>query len=343
MKYNILGNTGLLVSEICLGTMTYGGKGFWEFAGNLDQNEVNEQIKTSYESGVNFIDTANVYSYGESEKLVGAAIKETGIKRSDLIIATKVRGSMSERINDSGLSRHSIMKEAEASLKRLQTDYIDLYQIHGVDPLTPMEETLSALNDLVRSGKVRYTGVSNHHAWQIMKAQGISDKNNWARFESVQAYYSIASRDLEKEIIPLSEDQKLSVLVWSPLAGGLLSGKYQRNSEPEGGSRRTKFDFPPVDMEHAYKCIDAMNEIASAHNVSVAQIALSWLLHKKAVTSIIIGAKKHSQLTDNIAAAQLSLSGSEMAKLDEASKVTADYPGWMVERQSAERLKQAAK
>lgn len=343
MKYNILGNTGLLVSEICLGTMTYGGKGFWEFAGNLDQNEVNEQIKTSYESGVNFIDTANVYSYGESEKLVGAAIKETGIKRSDLIIATKVRGSMSERINDSGLSRHSIMKEAEASLKRLQTDYIDLYQIHGVDPLTPMEETLSTLNDLVRSGKVRYIGVSNHHAWQIMKAQGISDKNNWARFESVQAYYSIASRDLEKEIIPLSEDQKLSVLVWSPLAGGLLSGKYQRNSEPEGGSRRTKFDFPPVDMEHAYKCIDAMNEIASAHNVSVAQIALSWLLHKKAVTSIIIGAKKHSQLTDNIAAAQLSLSGSEMAKLDEASKVTADYPGWMVERQSAERLKQAAK
>ena len=241
-------------------------------------------------------------------------------------------------INQVGLTRSHIMYQVEESLKRLQTDYIDLYQIHGVDPLTPIDETLSALNDLVRSGKVRYIGVSNHHAWQIMKAQGISDKNLWARFESIQAYYSIASRDLEKEIIPMAEDQNLGILVWSPLAGGLLSGKFTRDKAGTEDSRRTKFDFPPVNMEHAYNCIEVMEKIAKEHDVSVAQVALAWLLHKNAVTSVIIGAKKEAQLKDNIASTNLKLSEEQMKELDEVSKPTSDYPGWMVERQSAERL-----
>jgi aryl-alcohol dehydrogenase-like predicted oxidoreductase len=338
MRYRLLGKTGLLVSEICLGTMTYGGKGYWQFAGNLGQEEVNEQLKLSFDSGVNFIDTANIYSFGESEKLTGQAIKDLGLPREELVVATKVRGRMSEGVNKLGLSRFNIMNEIDASLKRLQMDYVDLYQIHGVDPFTPIEETLSALNDLVRSGKVRYIGVSNHHAWQIMKSLGISDKNNWARFESVQAYYSIASRDLEREIIPMCQDQNVGVLVWSPLAGGLLSGKYTRDNQTPEDSRRSTFDFPPVNKEHAFNCIEIMSKIASEHNVSVAQVALSWLLSKESVTSVIVGAKKLSQLEDNIAATNLSLSSEELRSLDEVSELTEEYPGWMVKRQSSDRM-----
>lgn len=338
MRYRLLGKTGLLVSEICLGTMTYGGKGYWQFAGNLGQEDVNQQIKLAFDSGINFIDTANIYSFGESEKLTGQAIKDLGLPREELVVATKVRGRMSEGINKLGLSRFNIMNEIDASLKRLQMDYVDLYQIHGVDPFTPIEETLSALNDLVRSGKVRYIGVSNHHAWQIMKSLGISDKNNWARFESVQAYYSIASRDLEREIIPMCQDQNVGVLVWSPLAGGLLSGKYTRENQTPEDSRRSTFDFPPVNKEHAFNCIEIMGKIALNHNVSVAQVALSWLLSKESVTSVIVGAKKLSQLEDNISATNLALSSEEIRSLDQVSDLIEDYPGWMVKRQSSDRM-----
>lgn len=338
MRYRLLGKTGLLVSEICLGTMTYGGKGYWQFAGNLGQEDVNEQVKLAFDSGINFIDTANIYSFGESEKLTGQAIKNLGLPREELVIATKVRGRMSEGVNKLGLSRFNIMNEIDASLKRLQMDYVDLYQIHGVDPFTPIEETLSALNDLVRSGKVRYIGVSNHHAWQIMKSLGISDKNNWARFESVQAYYSIASRDLEREIIPMCQDQNVGVLVWSPLAGGLLSGKYTRENQTPEDSRRSTFDFPPVNKEHAFNCIEAMNKIALNHDVSIAQVALSWLLSKESVTSVIVGAKKLSQLEDNIKATNLVLSSEEIRILDQVSELAEEYPGWMVKRQSSDRM-----
>jgi aryl-alcohol dehydrogenase-like predicted oxidoreductase len=339
MRYRVLGNTGLIVSEICLGAMTYGGKGFWGTVGNLGQEEVNIQIKTAVESGINFFDTANVYSFGESEKLLGQSFIDTGIARDNVVIATKVRGAMDKGVNQGGLSRVHIMNEVDASLKRLQTDYIDLYQIHGIDTLTPLEETLSALNDLVRNGKVRYIGVSNHFAWQIMKALGISAKNNWARFESIQAYYSIAGRDLEKEIIPLANDQKVGILVWSPLAGGFLSGKFTRNNQNPEDARRSSFDFPPVDKELAYNIVDVMEKISKEHNVSVAQVALAWLLHKSAVTSVIIGAKKQQQLTDNIAATELKLNEAEINELDEISKQAPDYPGWMAERQSSERAK----
>ena len=246
MKYNILGNTGLKVSELCLGTMTFGGKGFWTAIGTLQQQPVDELVKRSVEAGINFIDTANVYSEGLSEQLTGQAIKNLGLKRDSLVIATKVRGKMGEGPNQTGLTRKHIFDQVDESLKRLQTDYIDLYQIHGYDPLTPLEETLRALDDLVKSGKVRYIGCSNLAAWQLMKALGHSEQKGLAKFVSLQAYYTIAGRELEREIVPLLSDQKVGLMVWSPLAGGLLSGKYTRENQSPGDSRRANFDFPPV-------------------------------------------------------------------------------------------------
>lgn len=336
MKYNLLGNTGLLVSELCLGTMTFGGKGMWTAIGTLPQNVVDNLVKKSIDAGINFIDTANVYSEGLSEEMTGTAIRNLGLKRDDLIIATKVRGKMGDKPNQTGLSRKHILQQAEESLKRLKVDYIDLYQIHGYDPLTPLEETLSALDTLVTSGKVRYIGCSNLAAWHIMKAIGISEKNNFAKFISLQAYYTIAGRDLEREIIPLLKDQKIGLMVWSPLAGGLLSGKYNRTSSPED-SRRLNFDFPPVNKERAFDCIDVMKPMADARGVSVAQVALAWLLHQPAVSSIIIGAKKESQLDDNLAAITIALSPDELKQLNEVSQLPSEYPGWMIERQSGDR------
>lgn len=237
MKYNILGNTGLKVSELCLGTMTFGGKGYWTVIGQLDQQPVDELVKRSIEAGINFIDTANVYSEGLAEERTGQAIKNLGLKRDDLIIATKVRGKMGEGPNEMGLTRKHIMHQAEESLKRLGTDYIDLYQIHGYDPLTPLEETLRALDDLVKSGKVRYIGCSNLVAWHLMKALAYSEQKNLSKFISLQAYYTIAGRDLEREMIPLLSDQNVGLMVWSPLAGGLLSGKYTRENQTPGDAR----------------------------------------------------------------------------------------------------------
>ncbi len=336
MKYKTLGNTGLKVSELCLGTMTFGGRGWWTSIGSLPQPEVNNLVKQALDEGVNFIDTANVYSEGLSEQMTGKAIQGLGINRDDLVIATKVRGAMGEGPNDSGLSRKHIIQQAEASLKRLDMDYIDLYQIHGFDPQTPMEETMDALDRLVQDGKVRYIGCSNLAAWQIMKANGIATQNRLHKFISLQAYYTIAGRDLEREVIPMLQDQNMGLMVWSPLAGGLLSGKYGRNKTTEEG-RLKHFDFPPVNREKAFDIIEEMEKIAKNKEATVAQIALSWLLHQSATTSVIIGANKPAQLQDNLKSVNIELTKEELETLDEVSRLSPEYPGWMIERQSADR------
>lgn len=336
MKYNFLGNTGLKVSELCLGTMTFGGRGFWTAIGTLAQEQVNALVKQSVDNGINLIDTANVYSEGLSEQMTGQAIRDLGLNRHDLVIATKVRGQMGPGPNDSGLSRKHILQQADESLKRLGMDYIDLYQIHGFDPCTPLEETLEALNHLVKSGKVRYIGCSNLAAWHIMKSHGISEQNQLSRFVSLQAYYTIAGRDLERELVPMLLDQKMGLMVWSPLAGGLLSGKYSRDTGTEAG-RRSNFDFPPVNKDKAFNIIDVMQVIANEKQVTVAQIALAWLLHQPVVTSVIIGANKLQQLTDNLNSVHVQLSNDELDKLNDISQLAPEYPGWMIDRQSRDR------
>ena len=338
MRYRLLGRTGLFVSEVCLGTMTYGGKGRWAPIGKLGLDDAKAQLRMAFDAGVNFIDTANVYSEGEAEALLGQALGELGLPRQDLVIATKVRVRMGREPNRVGLSRVHIMNELDASLKRLRLEHVDLYQIHGMDQVTPLDETLRALEDIVRSGRVRHIGVSNHAGWQIMKALGISERQGWNRFESVQAYYSIAGRELEREILPVARDQSLSVLVWSPLAGGLLSGKFSENEAGPEGARRTTFDFPPIDRPRAFRCVEAMRPIAQSRGVSVARIALAWVLHQAGVTSVIVGAKSQEQLADNIAAAEISLTPEELVALDDASRLPREYPGWMFERQLADRM-----
>jgi aryl-alcohol dehydrogenase-like predicted oxidoreductase len=338
MKYRLLGSTGLYVSELCLGTMTYGSSGFWEVMGGLKQDAVTAQVKRAFDAGINFIDTANVYSFGQSETLLGQAIKDLGLPRDQLVIATKATGTMDPSPNGRGQSRYHLMNAVDASLRRLQLDHIDLYQVHGFDPLTPFEESLSALNDVVRCGKVRTIGLCNLAAWQVMKALAISDQRGWARFESVQAYYTIASRDLEREVVPLLQDQKLGLMVWSPLAGGLLAGRTGRDGKGPDGTRRATFDFPPIDKERAFRCIDAMRPIAEKHRVSVAQIALAWLLAKPWVSTVIIGARSMEQLDDNIAAASVTLDADDMRTLDDVSRLPQEYPGWMIDMQSANRL-----
>jgi len=338
MKYNLLGNTGLKVSELCLGTMTFGGKGFWTAIGTLDQSAVDQLVKKSIDGGINFIDTANVYSEGLSEEMTGKAIRNLGLNRDDLVIATKVRGKMAEGPNGSGLTRKHILHEIDASLTRLNLDYVDLYQIHGFDALTPLEETLDTLDGLVKSGKVRYIGCSNLAAWQIMKSVDYSSYNRLAKFVSLQAYYTLAGRDLEREIIPVLKDQNLGLMVWSPLAGGLLSGKYKRNGENEGG-RRVNFDFPPVNKDRVFDVVEALEPMAKEKGVSVAQLALSWLLHQSAVTTVIIGANTTEQLADNLNATNVTFSPDELAQIDAVSKLPAEYPGWMLERQGADRVR----
>ena len=336
MRYKQLGGTGLKVSEICLGTMTFGGKGFWTAIGGLDQGASDRIVARAVEAGVNFIDTADVYSEGLSEELTGRAISALGGKRSDIVLATKVYGSVGAGPNERGASRARIMDGVKASLKRLGIDYIDLYQIHGLDKQTPVEETARALDDLVRQGHVRYVGVSNWAAWNIMKALGVADRHGWTRLASLQAYYSIAGRDLEREIAPLLESEKVGLMVWSPLAGGFLSGKYGRDGAGPDGARRAQFDFPPIDKDKAHDCIDAMREIGDARGASVAQVALAYVLAKPFVTSVIIGAKTEEQLDDNLAAVDVQLSAEELTRLDEVSKLTPEYPGWMVAFQNNE-------
>jgi aryl-alcohol dehydrogenase-like predicted oxidoreductase len=338
MKYKQLGKTGVLVSELCLGAMTFGGKGYWQAIGQQPQNEVNELIKTSIDNGINFIDTANAYSEGMSELMLGKALKDLNIDRQQLVIATKLRIRMGSGANQVGLSRLHIADSVNDSLKRMDLSHIDLLYIHGVDPLTPLEETMRGLEDVVRSGKVRYLGISNHPAWMVIKANCIADKMGWTKFIALQNFYSIGARDVEREIVPMAQSEGLALMPWSPLAGGFMSGKFTRDKQKAGDSRRDNFDFPPLNKEKAYDIIDLMNEIGGKYKVSAARVALAWLLHKDVVTSVIIGAKKQEQLLDNIAATTLQLTADDMQKLDTISALTPEYPGWMVERQLAGRM-----
>lgn len=340
MRYRKLGNTGLIVSEMCLGTMTFGsGEGMWATVAGVRQEDATTLVKTALDRGINFIDTADFYSGGRSEVVTGNALKSLGLARDSYVLATKVLLRMGQGHNQIGLSRYHIMEGVNASLKRLQVDHIDLYQIHGRDPFTPLEETLDALDDCVRAGKVRYLGLCNLSSWEVMKSLWISDKRNLARFESLQVYYSVVGRDIERELVPLATDQKLAIMPWSPLAGGLLSGKFSRDGGPEG-ARRATFDFPPVDRERLWRVLDVMRPIAAEHGVSVAQVALAWLLAQSHVTSVIIGAKNEAQLLDNIAASRLTLSPGQVKAITEASELPGEYPQWMLTRQSADRIGQ---
>ena len=332
MKYKTLGNTGLLVSTLCLGTMTFGdGRGVYKHIGNTGQDEADDLVRTAFDAGVNFFDTADIYADGLSEEVLGQAFKNQGIARPDIVLASKAYGRTGPGRNDVGASRGHLMNAIDASLRRLKTDCIDLYQIHANDTVTPVDETLRALDDMIRLGKVRYIGVSNWQAWKIARSIGIAEQRNLSRFETLQAYYSIASRDIERELAPLLEAEKMGLLVWSPLAGGLMSGKFNRHNQQADNARRSTFDFPVVDHERAWNIIDVMAPIAEAHACSPARVALAWLLSRPVVTSVIMGAKRLDQLKDNLAAVDLQLTPEELSKLDAVSALPAEYPKWMLD------------
>ncbi len=336
MRYNLLGNTGLYVSELCLGTMTFGGSGgVWQAIGRVGRDEALALVTAALEAGVNFIDTADVYSEGDSERLLGQALKTLDRPREQVVIATKVRGRSGPGVNQVGLSRGHILASIEGSLRRLGLDHVDLYQVHGFDPVTPIEETVRALDDVVRSGKARYVGFSNLPAWVASRALTFAELNGLARFQSAQVYYSIAGRDIEREIAPLCQAARVAILPWSPLAGGLLSGKFDPDKKGPSDARRASFDFPPVDMERLPRVLAALRAVAGEAGVSVARVALAWQLTRPFVTSIIVGAKRLDQLTDNLAAADLRLSADQVRRLDEASALRPEYPGWMVEFQNS--------
>lgn len=338
MNYNFIGNTGLLVSELCFGTMTFGGQngGIWENIGKLQQKEVNEMLSAVVDSGINFIDTANVYSYGQSEQLLGQGIIDLKIPRDELVIATKVLGRMNDQPNSTGLSRYHIFNSVEASLKRLQLDYLDMLYVHGVDPATSLEEIVRSLNDIVESGKVRYISICNWPAWMVAKAQAIAQYKGYHQFIGLQYYYAAVSRDIEHELVPMALDHKLAIFPWSPLAGGFLTGKFTREGTASG-ARRANFDFPPIDKEIAYDLVEVFAEIAKNHDASIAQIALAWVRQQPGITSTIIGAKTVDQLQENIASTEIKLTEEDLGKIDETSPLPMQYPGWMVERQSAYR------
>jgi len=339
MQYKTLGDTGLLVSTLCFGAMTFhGGSGLFKMVGNTNQAEADELVKACINRGINFFDTADVYSEGGSEEMLGQCFKNLGIARKDVVVATKCFGRVGPGHNDIGASRKHIMEAVDASLKRLKTDYIDLYQIHGTDVITPIEETLKALDTLVNQGKVRYIGCSNWAAWKLQRALDISEFKNLARFDTLQAYYSIAGRELERELVPLMEYSKTGLLVWSPLAGGLLSGKFSRENQKPENSRRSEFDFPIVDKERTWKILDVMNPIAKEHKCSPARIALAWLLAKPVVTSVIIGARNLQQLEDNCASVDIKLTNAQMTALDAVSELPPEYPGWMIPFQASDRV-----
>lgn len=337
MRYRRLGQSGLFVSELCLGTMTFGGnEGLWGQIGQLQQDAADDLMRCALDAGINFIDTANVYAEGRSEEILGQSLRNLGAKRDELVIATKVHGQMGEGPNARGASRGHILDQAKASLKRMQLDHIDLYQIHGVDPATPMEETMEALDTLVRQGHVRYIGLSNWAAWQVVKAMGVSALRQLAPIVSLQAYYTLAGRDLEREIVPMLLSENVGLMVWSPLAGGLLSGKFNRAGEG-GEGRRAAFDFPPVDKDRAFDAIDVMRGMAEAKGCTVAQVAIAWLLHQPVVTSVLVGAKRVDQLTDNIGATEVTLSAEDLAALDAVTTLPGEYPGWMIAMQTEYR------
>ena len=336
MNTRFLGNTGVRVSELCFGAMTFGGKGYWKNIGQVEQQEADELVNLAMDAGINFFDTADIYSEGRSEEILGKAL---GKKRNDIVLATKVRGRSGPGPNDVGLSRKHIMDSCDASLRRLGTDYIDLYQVHSFDPRTPLEETLRALDDLVRSGKVRYLGASNFAGWQLMKALAISDAQNLERFVTLQAFYSLIARDLENELVPLSLDQKLGILTWSPLGGGFLTGKYRRGQpRPEGARRSDATDqFLQFDEERGFDIVDELERIAGQHQATITQAALNYLLRKPGVTSVIIGAKTKAQLEDNLKAAAWEMTADEVARLDALSAPPRLYPYWMLEMMARDR------
>jgi aryl-alcohol dehydrogenase-like predicted oxidoreductase len=340
MEYRQLGRSGLRISALTMGTMTFGGKGGFADVGSTDVAEARRQVDRCLDAGINIIDTADVYSDGLAEEIVGEVLEG---RRNDVLVATKVRMPMGPGPNDAGLSRHHIIEGAEASLRRLRTDHIDLYQVHEWDGQTPLEETLAALDLLVTAGKVRYVGASNYSGWQLMKALGTADRTGLPRFVSEQIYYSLQARDAEYELIPAAVDQGLGVLVWSPLAGGLLTGKYRRGVEPPAGARQlTEWGEPPVhDQEKLYDTIEVLVSIGADRGVSAAQVALAYLLGKPAVTSLVIGARTSEQLADNLAAAELKLSDEERARLDEVSAPTLLYPYWHQAKTARDRLSPA--
>ena len=337
MKYRPLGDTGLRVSELCLGAMTF-GTGFYGI-GQVDLPGATALVRRALDGGINFFDTADIYSRGESEQLLGRALADLGVPRDEVVLATKVRGPMSDAaasgagdVNNVGLSRKHILASCDASLRRLGTDHIDLYQVHGWDSATPLEETMSALNDLVRQGKVRYAGCSNFAAWHVVKANAVARAAGGEPFRSLQAHYSLASRDLEAELVPMCAAEGLGVMVWSPLAGGFLTGKFRRDREAPGDARRAGFDFPPLDKERAYDIVDALDAMARDKGASIAQLALAWLLHQRGVSTVILGAKKLAQLDDNLGAVNVRFSPDELARLDALTRLEPRYPEWMIAR-----------
>lgn len=331
--------------------MTFGGKGRWEAMGKLSAREAQKLVATSLDAGVNFIDTADIYSEGESEKLLGEALDSLKVLREQVIVATKVRARTGPGPNQVGLSRGHIFNSIDASLRRLKMEYVDLYQIHGVDFDTPIEETMSALDLVVRSGKVRYVGFCNLPAWLAMKANAFAESHGLHSFVSAQMFYALSNRDIEREIVPLAQDRNLAILPWSPLAGGLLSGKYDmeqtspegppRLASGQGEARRTKFDFPPVDKERTKGVLKVLRDISGKMGISPARISLSWLLTRPFVTSVIIGARTHEQLADNLAAIDVQLSPEHVKQLEAASELPPEYPGWMVAFQDRDRRPQA--
>ena len=340
MEYRTLGRSGLKISVLTMGTMTFGGTGGFASVGSTGVDEARRQVDLCLEAGVNLIDTADVYSGGLSEEIVGEVLDG---RRDEVLVATKVRMPMGDGPNDAGLSRQHIISGCEASLRRLRTDHIDLYQVHEWDGVTPLEETLEALDLLVRAGKVRYVGCSNYAGWQLMKALGIADRHGLPRFVSQQIYYSLQSRDAEYELIPAAVDQGLGVLVWSPLAGGLLSGKYRRDQRPESGSRQlTDWNEPPVyDEDKLHDTVDVLADIGEQHGVSAARVALAYLLDKPAVTSLVIGARTTPQLADNLAAADLELTADDFRRLDKVSAPVLLYPYWHQAKTARDRLSPA--
>ena len=330
MQYRQLGKSGLLVSELCFGAMSFGAQGYWEKFGGLGEEAAQHLVNIALDGGINFFDTADVYSYGRSEEMLGKALKG---KRDQIVLATKVRGRMSPEINDVGLSRRHIIQSCENSLRRLGTDYIDLYIVHSFDFMTPLEETLSTLNDLVHQGKVRYLGCSNFYAWQLMKALSISEKHNWEKFVSLQAHYSLISRDLEIELVPLCQDQGLGVTPWSPLGGGFLTGKYPRGGSGPKDARRTKEEqnFIQIDEDRAYAILDEVKRIADARGVTPAQVSLNYLLRKPGVSSVLVGATKPEQLQDNLKTVEWTLTEEEVKALDAVSEPPRIYPKWMLD------------
>ena len=336
MNTRFLGNTGVRVSELCFGAMTFGGRGYWKNIGQVEQQEADDLVGTALEGGINFFDTADVYSEGRSEEILGKAL---GSRRKDVVLATKVRARTGPGPNDVGLSRRHILDSCDASLRRLGTDWIDLYQVHSYDPRTPLEETLRALDDLVRAGKVRYIGASNYTGWQLMKALAISDARNLERFATLQAYYSLVARDLELELVPLSLEERLGILPWSPLGGGFLTGKYRRGKPRPQGARRSDAtsQFLQFDEERGFDIVDELERIAAGHQATVTQAALNYLLRKPGVTSVIIGARTREQLVDELKTTAWEMTADEVARLDKLSTPPRLYPHWMLERLTADR------